>query len=1147
MSDQLRVDGMPLGRLVPALGQRALTPGQAPTTQQTPDRYWSTPPRALGDPLREVLEIGLNDQRLINYVSVELPRFPHLATLEYRDLDTGAWLPMARSDGPAQASYAVRDSVPPMVGVASAAPGEHPQHRGPGHWLPVSWRVKPALTRAVRLVLTRAVAGDPPVDTSRRPVAYSLGARGLQVGYRINSLADVPRYGDVTTYRDEFATSTDLLGSRVTFSLARAAPSAVLTGNEGDFWRSEPMPVPYAVVNFYVDTRGADGEGQVIDRWYMEPLSVGCHLNLYYSDDEPDGPVPASDQALAYPIVQFHGTSATAQRFPPTTTAEHISFSHVFPSYIDVDNAFVQHDPTRPWWLGVEVASPYHGADGVTEIVGVGPDHPVLSLGASSLRTVPGALEFTTSSGQVLRISLGESHVRGARWRVALSYDGAVLTMTYQVGVEDPVDASLVTGPIARPGVLRLGGYPSTVDPGVPGIVMRALVLKNVAADPSSLADFFADPRGYVSRPPFVDDDDGSTDGAILRLDPPRADPDRSPAGLYGGPGDPYDRLEWTPVLRDYSLRRGYLYLPPTRARRWKFEITSLVAEPYEAFVPIGRQVKLFTTDVVRSFERSRLPTGPPAGGPGTKSSSALGPLVPYYGASALQATGRDPATSHSPTEALVARTPSEAARLTAYGWVWSFQGWHLGSAAPRFVTRTRHVYETVTVQHRTKIAYFAGLRRLQPYRLDYLADDDEEQYRDHLDDLTWVETVEAMRHSQGELLGLSGASSATSKTFASLTPVRALQFATQQSDPMQVLEDDRFLASDFDASWEVYGDAALTPERGRVVVNRGWRPTTWGEVEDENQTYDDLEDRLYAELEGYEPDGTSSGGVQSKPYSPSGGGQLYAAARVTATETTVAPIALQIVSVTTDEVLAESTLPVLLAGEEAVVEATYGIGTGASRLTYGEIEDAGTYEDAEALTYGEHESVAITGDVRARLVQVAPSNDTFSVLRLSLFDDPVEWLFSVDDGADWYAARGVRNNPAGVLTFPEQGTELRWRVRFYRPGASVSAIAMRPWYAGQTGCVAARYGTSVSGPNCAPADHHPPIERDPMWMGWDRPIPRWWYATPASGAPEPGPEPPVAVPSGDTYQPGYPPVYGGVGQVAYADAYIDPYVDQYG
>ena len=55
------------------------------------------------------------------------------------------------------------------------------------------------------------------------------------------------------------------------------------------------------------------------------------------------------------------------------------------------------------------------------------------------------------------------------------------------------------------------------------------------------------------------------------------------------------------------------------------------------------------------------------------------------------------------------------------------------------------HRYETVSVEHRTKIGYFAGLRSLQAFRVNYLADDDTDRYIDHLLDDQNITSIEGI------------------------------------------------------------------------------------------------------------------------------------------------------------------------------------------------------------------------------------------------------------------------------------------------------------------------------------------------------------------------------------------------------------------
>jgi hypothetical protein len=237
---------------------------------------------------------------------------------------------------------------------------------------------------------------------------------------------------------------------------------------------------------------------------------------------------------------------------------------------------------------------------------------------------------------------------------------------------------------------------------------------------------------------------------------------------------------------------------------------------------------------------------------------------------------------------------------------------------------------------------------------------------------------------------------------------------------------------------------------------------------------------------------------VRSRPIDVSGSGRIYAAVRATSAGELAQPVVVQILAEQGDVVLASGQLD-LTAGEEGAATVGYTPGSAQVPLTYGALEGT-SYGVLEGTAYGAHESVVVTGPVYVRAAQLGPTHDSFTVTRLSLFDTPVQWAFSVDNGVNWYDAYEVRNDPHGVLSLPASGLALRWRLRTFRAGAFVSALAIRPWYAGLLGA-AHHHGGSVSGPNRSVVDQLPPIESDPMWRQDHSPVPRWWYEVPGPSA----------------------------------------------
>jgi hypothetical protein len=308
------------------------------------------------------------------------------------------------------------------------------------------------------------------------------------------------------------------------------------------------------------------------------------------------------------------------------------------------------------------------------------------------------------------------------------------------------------------------------------------------------------------------------------------------------------------------------------------------------------------------------------------------------------------------------------------------------------------------------------------------------------------------------------------------------------------VLPDDQFTDTEVSDNWDAYGDASVAATSSGAQVTRGYVPLTYADLESDPRfgTYGAMEAFVYGALEGGRAEGQAGGGIQSRAYTPSASGSLYAAARVSATESLTAPVQIQIISVDTGAVLA-STERDVAAGETVEFYTTYRVGSVAQPLTYADLE-AFTYGDLDATLYSDHESRPIFGDVIVRVFQAEPTNDVFIVKRLSLYDDPIELEVSVDSGATWWDPGPIANNPTGLFTFETTGNNFCWRLRMYRPGCNVTSVVARPWYYGEGGPVPGHQRGTVIGPNLSAHDHYPPLAESPYWQQWDEPIPRSWY-----------------------------------------------------
>lgn len=1113
------VGGIPLSELTKALteNQRLLAAQKAHAAEQ----FWSSPRRQDTDKTREVYEVSLNSAKLVNALAFELAHFPHRSALFYKDLKTGAWTPLQTIHN-WDIDIPVTNSVPAVLTPPPTGSTEHPQHYGAGHWVSRYYHLKPVKARQFRLVMVRIPSPLAPVDRARKKVAYSLGVRGFDIGYKVWERKDVPvtpRHPIIVTERDTFASTTDILGSPVSISVRENRASDLLKGST---WRSEPQPISNAVVSMYVDARDGRGQAQTIDRFYLEPTTTGASMNVYFSNDTPDQTTfPATDTPLDFPLTRPAGVGGVDAS--PTGLVFPGSFG-----YVDVDNAGVQLNQTRPFWIGMSVEPRFAADEALLH-------HPFLDTGTLLVEWHDEALWATLGDTTVTysrnaqgsatddtAVTTEPMFTEGEEFPFAVGYDGETLSLFVdgQVRTATVTPFKVVKAPVTASGMsayLRIGGVQVGDDqnPGVGKFRLGAMIVK-AETPPASLDDFFLDPADFVNN---------QSDNALLRQLPQYQTTGAgsiNPLGFVGGPGNRYEDLVWAPINRDYRLAKGYVVFNPVKAKYFKFEFTNLVAQTYDDYSPKVRTVKVFPTALVYSRVSTSASNNTARGG-ATTSQSAASTL--FFGDQARLYTNTRPAqpdATYTPTAGVYSTDPKIALSLRAKSMYHNLQAWHARVITPRFVDVQKHRYEQIEVSHTQRVAYFVGLSKIVMSRLDYTTGDDTEQYLEpfsdsinmiadedgqpiggwNLDD-GWLATPDEM--------GVGQTVRTLSKVFASQRRVTGLQFATQQTPPVQLLPD-----PDLDdptlANWRGFGDAQVTAsdafstdigtmaEVKRDSTANFWdviesRYDSWDEMEELGLTWDDLEASGNINPEG----GLSA--ATSHAVSPRG--RLYAAARVYALADLSAPLYVQIVA-SNGRVLAEEAIDVK-AGQIAEWYAAYTIGESGEEigLTWDQMDAIGNWDAVEAKgTWDQVAETSLThiGRVTARVVQVEPTADSWFVDNVSLFDDAIIWEFSNNGGRTWYPAYDIRNDPHGTFMFPDDGNDydglgLRWRVIGTREHQRIDYLAIRPWYDSLPLGQPYRETIQSGGPNQALIDHYPPITEDPRWQVWDKPIPEeWWF-----------------------------------------------------
>jgi hypothetical protein len=1175
------VDGIPVGQ--------AGAPGAS--TAGTQD-FWSTQPRLAGDSTAEQLTVTLGQQRLVNYIALDLPHFPHTVTFYW--WDGSQWQPVNGNSG-APLTVITSGSVPAVVDNPAALNArQNPYHYGAGHWVHYDEQVQPFTASKLLLCAVRpapAAGMQLPVNPAGAVVPYPLGVRNLDFGSRMLSAADVPpalRSPVTLSMRQPFTTTTDVNGSPVQVAMRENRASDMLNGGT---WRCGPQPTADAVTCLYLDSRDASGNAQVTDRFYLEPITSGVRFNLYYSPVPP--PAGTVFEALDDPLLPSLLNAAGTQL--PVPAPDGIIFSQ-WPGWLTMENQAAGTVADAPWWTGIEVIPSFSSSAEATYIVA---DAGLLQLSyADGSWTVtmptpdaPGAVN--QPSGGVLG-QWDFEFSPGDRLQFIAGYDGEAFFAWSPLG---PMFQTPVTPPVPPAPSIRFGGLQG-IDPSGEVLAgnyeLTAFILKQETIDltvggqggiPPDFLAFASDPAGYVS--PALGTDQSSTLNAVARFSPGWILGTVCPWGFVGGLGSAYEACDWVPVPRSYVLARGFAEFDPVLASAWKFEFTNLVPEPYEYLQPPQLTAQYFPPQAQPTAEQSD-PSSPATLDTGLTVNQSVAPSVNFNDAPPPNPDATPGVAL--PTEALYAADPSAAAQMSRLGGaLYNFQRWQAPSQVPITPAGGPSSYQEQTITVTTRVAYFVAISSIVMYRIDYTASDDTAQYTEPFADTRFIDagalTTGGWTFVPGTGLVApsnlpAGGSSVQSQVFNSVHAVTGVQYATIQSDPVQLLADSDFSDPGF-ANWGPVGDAlplAESPNSAQLgimaQVSRGAGapgydtlspPASWAYLESTYATWAALEAGIPSWYDFGQQVATSAmGGIAylGQPVPSVGGGRLYVAARVFSSVALTAPLYLQLIDGATGTVIAEAEQSVsggsvtewfagFTLGEGEISENTWA-GVQAAYPTWASFaEDDATWDDADTST------APLGATVTAQLIQKVSTGDTWNVDSIAVFEDALVWSFSNDGGATWYPAYDVRNNPHGVVTFPAaqpgDGTQLVWQVSAYQPGLTVAALAIRPWYVTWPRGITPRVAGIGHGPNMSPQDQYGPIENDPRWALSSSPVPDSWFfsvrqalgiSSPASDFPGP-PQPVPEITLGNAL------VWEGATAVTgepqtYSDLYTDTYTDQY-
>lgn len=216
-------------------------------------------------------------------------------------------------------------------------------------WEYVEYHFGSVLTQFVRLTFNRRT--DPfPLQTST-PFPWSVEVRNARF------LNIIQEFKDFTA-----DVGTDILGNSYRTDIVTFPATNTTDGDTTTFWQSQPNPSPFAVESLYFDLRavalpGTMGnldlaideeldtrsmadmesylqEGVVVDEVYVDPITFGPSMHIYYSLDD----TPQWDNKLWIPINRTYVLKKGYHSLPAPTLAKFIKleFSNLVPAPYNV-------------------------------------------------------------------------------------------------------------------------------------------------------------------------------------------------------------------------------------------------------------------------------------------------------------------------------------------------------------------------------------------------------------------------------------------------------------------------------------------------------------------------------------------------------------------------------------------------------------------------------------------------------------------------------------------------------------------------------------------------------------------------------------------------------------------------------------------
>lgn len=532
------------------------------TSQET---YWLSQSRSGDSDVEEILRVVFKKPVSISQFSVKLLRHNCHASFFYTDRRNKRLPLLSRSHQHLQRQ------------ITSSSENLNPKEEE--SWVRVEDQTYPVVAKKFEIVIKR---------TSSSSSSYNVGIKDLEIKRNLYIQDDT-----MLPIGDE----TDALGNYVSKTVKNWDAVKAIDSDAFSFWKSEPMPDKNAVVSFFLDVRDEEGNGQLIDRLWLDPVYSGQRMNIYYSTDETIG--TRKLKPSVYPPLGSQDViwkSGEGLRFLPGGAQEY-------------DLSSLNLKTEESFWIGGTWKPAYNSDDDTVTTQSV--------LFQESKNT---SLSFLFNYGSSSFFLLGRTPegdpVQITSPKVNFFRGSEIVWALYYIRPDNERSKG-TWGFVAQDANNYFSQTVETDDLSIDvetggsfGIDIEGYLTSYIIKQSNFYSDrekWLSSPEIYLTPDPVIEDRQGrlpstTLDNAVFGGD------FRLRELPFGGLDEFFfESKVWSPIWRDWTVQRSFYFFPrPVYAKYLKLELTSLTEEPYPIYeTGIDVKYKVYPVTVSKAVERT--------------------------------------------------------------------------------------------------------------------------------------------------------------------------------------------------------------------------------------------------------------------------------------------------------------------------------------------------------------------------------------------------------------------------------------------------------------------------------------------------------------------------------------------------------------